>query len=146
MKKISNEIRKQIIDSYIDYAKDKLSGSQIETAVKSMRESDNSIEAHLAVGSLIFYQRFVISEKEPPEKTFTGNAGGIATVVPGSYYGSLHADDFDKLHKNTVSFSFEAVTAAVFVQFYDKSSNCLGHFEGAGIGFTGVGGGSGSWE
>lgn len=52
MKKISNEIRKQIIDSYIDYAKDKLSESQIETAVKSMRESDNSIEAHLAVGSL----------------------------------------------------------------------------------------------
>ena len=146
MEKISNEIREQIINSYVDYVKDKLSESQIQTAIRSMRGSGNSIEAHLAVASLIFYQRFVITEKESPNKQFTGNAGGVAGPIPGSFYGSLQSDDFDKLHKKTVSFSYEAATAVIFVQFYDKNSNCLGHFEAAGVGFSGVGGGSGSWE
>lgn len=123
----------------------KMAAALLEDSVKRMTAATASYPAHGSIIGAVFYFRFTVAVDSGKE--FTGNAGGVGSVGGGALFGDVYTDNIDRLYRDTASFSFVATPAYVTLQFFDSSSNFLGHFQSGAVStVTSTGGGSGSWS
>jgi hypothetical protein len=125
-----------------------LEQDQIDATVKALLASAaaTAYPATGSVASLLFYLKFQVNVKGGG-KTFDGNAGGISTPGGGALFGDVYTDDIKRLYAKTASFQFNATPVYLNINFFDGSSNFLGHLQSGGISTVlGTGGGSGSWS
>jgi len=123
----------------------KMEDAQLAKATNAILTATNSYSATGSVASLIFYLQFQVSIKGG--KTFNGKAGGVSSPGGGALFGDIYTDDLNALYANTVSFSFQSTPVYLSIQFFDKHSNLLGHFQSGAVStVAGVGGGSGDWS
>lgn len=123
----------------------KMEDAQLEKATNTILTTANSYPATGSVASLVFYLQFQVNIKGG--KTFDGKAGGISSPGGGALFGDVYTDDLNALYANTVSFAFQSTPVYLSIQFFDKHSHLLGHFQcGAVSTVIGTGGGAGSWS
>jgi hypothetical protein len=123
----------------------KLEGPQLDAAANAILSSQTKYSANGSVASAIFYLRFQVSIKGG--KTFNGNAGGISSPGGGALFGDVYTDDVNALYANTHSFAFQSTPVYLSIQFFDKHSKLLGHFQSGAVStVAGTGGGTGGWS
>ncbi|NDO91435.1 VapA/VapB family virulence-associated protein [Cellulosimicrobium composti] len=117
----------------------------VEAASERLRSLTTAHSAQGSVASMIFYLQVAVDIEGG--KRFRGHAGGISTPGGGGAWGDVYTDDLDRLYSSTKSFQFNATPVYFNVNFFDKSSHLLGHFQaGAFSTALGTGGGTGSWS
>jgi hypothetical protein len=116
-----------------------------EVVASLLDESAARYPATGSVASLLFYLKFQVVIKDG--KTFNGNAGGISSPGGEALFGDLDTDDIEWLYAATHSFQFNATPVYLDINFFDSSSNFLGHLQSGGISTVlGTGGGTGDWS
>src|SRR5690606_12336766 len=133
----------------------------VEAASERLRTLTTAHSAQGSVASMIFYLQVAVDIEGG--KRLRGHAGGISTPGGGGARGDVYTDDLDRiyssthslrftahlvrLYSSTKSFQFNASPVYFNVNFFDKSSHLLGHFQaGAFSTALGTGGGTGSWS
>ncbi|MEH1905990.1 MAG: VapA/VapB family virulence-associated protein [Nostoc sp.] len=142
----TSTVNKEIIaHDFLVSVHDKLDKDKIDAAVKSISATTSKYFAEGSVTSYAFYLKFEVNIDNG--KSFDGKAGGLSSPGVGALFGDIYTDDLNRLYANTVSFQFNATLVYLNINFFDKHSNFLGHFQSGGISTVlGTGGGSGSWS
>lgn len=123
----------------------KMDAALLEESVGKMKSAKTKYPANGSVIGTFFYFRFTVSVTGGEK--FTGNAGGLGSVAGGALFGDVYTENIDRLYRDTVSFSFVATPVYVTLQFFDSSSNFLGHYQAGAVStIVGTGGGSGGWS
>lgn len=138
--------RAQVVRDFEAAMKGKLDQEKLDAAIRQMRAADTSYTAEAIETSVIFYMKWLVKITTSEGRNFNGNAGGFSTAGGGGSWGDVFTDDLARLYDKTDSFSFFTGPGYVTVQFWDKHSNFLGHFEGGAFSTAvGAGGGTGHW-
>jgi hypothetical protein len=141
---ISIEQRNEAAVSAEKWLRGKIADQEVEACLKSVRSATNKYPAGGAVICAIFYWRIWL---QYAGKNFYGNAGGIGGLGGGSTNGDIYTDDINRLLVETASFQFNSAFVFLNVNFFNNSSQFLGHYEGGGVGICGgTGGGTGTWS
>jgi len=142
---ITIEQRNEAAASAEKWLRGKIADQEVEACLKSIRSATNKYPAGGAVICAIFYWRIWLQVHG--SKNFYGNAGGIGGFGGGSTNGDIYTDDINRLLVETTSFEFNCLPVYLNVNFFNKSSQFLGHYQGGGVGICGgIGGGTGSWS
>ncbi|GAA0590249.1 VapA/VapB family virulence-associated protein [Caenispirillum bisanense] len=129
----------------VSHLQGKLPDDKLQAAVERLLALTNKYPATGNVASLIFYLKVQVSITGG--KTFNGNAGGAALPGGGANFGDVYTDDIDRLYRDTVSFQVNSTYTYFNVNFFDRNSYLLGHYQAGAIStVTGIGGGTGSWS
>jgi hypothetical protein len=122
----------------------KIPDEELEKCVKSIRTATNKYSAGGSVICALFYWRITLDSQG---KHYTGNAGGIGGLGGGSTNGDIYTDNWDRLVREATSFEFNSAFVYLNVNFFNKDSQFLGHYQGGGVGICGgIGGGTGSFS
>src|SRR5262245_20237700 len=116
--------------------KGKMEAAQVDDVARTLMATTKSYPATGEAGSFVFYMRFNVSIKTQKGKTFTGNAGGLASLGVGEFFGDVYTDDLDRLYRETRSFEFQGMPVYMSLLFFDKRSKLLGHFQSGAVSFV----------
>ncbi|KAI5058776.1 hypothetical protein GOP47_0026946, partial [Adiantum capillus-veneris] len=125
----------------------KVDEDTLKASVLSMQRASSQFFVSGGLVSAIFYVTLGLSGRGSASKKFEGRGGGLFTPGGGSIIGTLFTDDVDKLYANTATFQFNSTPVYFNINFFDGSSNLLGHVQAGAVSIvTGIGGGRGQWS
>src|SRR6266496_5257253 len=140
-------LNEEHISAYKRAHKGKLTDAQIQEGANSLSEALTAAGKQLATqtkysanGGISFTFAWVHIGITAGGKNCQGDGGGAYSLGGGYFWGKHNTADIDRLHRDTVSFQVNVTPVYANINFFDGSSNFLGHFEGGG---ACLGGGTG---
>ncbi|OJT65706.1 VapA/VapB family virulence-associated protein [Bacillus altitudinis] len=142
------EISERVSQELKQYLTGQLEARKINQIVTNIKGFTSSCDAEFRALGMLFYTHYWIwiPDADSPYAKFNGDAGGLGgTGQAGS--GAIYTDNLEALIDNTTTFMHLAPSPMSFtLTFFDKHSNPTGIFEAKGIGYPGIGGGTGKWN
>ncbi|WEJ98196.1 MAG: VapA/VapB family virulence-associated protein [Candidatus Sphingomonas phytovorans] len=129
-----------------------ISEKEAEFAVEFLSGQEERYNIEVTVAGIAGYLKVTINmDVNGRSWFFEGNAGATTLVAVGKYWGHCYTKDVARLTKDSHGFNINAVSifpaGYVNVNFFDGSSNFLGHAHAGGLtNLTCTGGGTGSWR
>lgn len=146
-------VTEEHIGAYKKAHKGKLTDAEIQEGANSIAEALKAVGKQLtaqtkysANGGITFTVGWVHIGITVGPRNCQGDGGGAFSLGGGYFWGDVYTADIDRLYRDTVSFQVNVTPVYANVNFFDSSSNLLGHFEGGGVCFGGgIGGGKCKW-
>lgn len=139
----------QIAQDFATTVKGIMPDALVENAVAAMEAADGKypISNGSIIGGIFYVRISAAIEVNGRLYNFFGNGGGLFTPGGGAVMGDIYTSDPVRLVTSTVSFQVNATPVYVNVNFFDNSSNLLGHLQAGAVStVVGTGGGTGSWS
>jgi len=146
---VSKEV---IANDFRAAAEGKLDKKRIDAIAASIiRPTALAFFANGAFAGGFFYVNIALTVQEipgaPPDRSFSGNGGGLFSFGLGGTAGTFFTDDLHAAFDNTKTFQISLTGSHCSVVLFDSDSNVLGNFIGPALGtLVGVGGGTGGWN
>ena len=144
----------QNVADFIAAHGDNLSEAELAVATEFLSGHEERFGVKVIVAGIAGYLKVTVNMNVTGRDWFfEGNAGATTLVAVGVYWGHCYTKDAARLTKDSRGFNINAITAFplpggyVNINFFDGSSNFLGHLHGGGLtNLDCIGGGTGSWR